>query len=462
MPAATTTDTKPARHRPKSYTVFAAAFLAGAAAAVGINRVLDVQVAQRRPQVECEPIFVALRPLPQGSPVTVWDVALKDWPKAMLPASALRAGDAFEGCVLRHAIREGQPLLAVQLVRSGSGEGPTPNEAFVPAVPAPVHAAADTSASADLWTPAASAPTQPPPPPAAPVAASPAATTEADVATASPPAAASPAAESPVSAAASEDKAEVVTVVPEASPAAPASEPDAGTVAAEAAAPQEHLAEQAGEELGATPAADQPVAAIVPDAPVTPVAPVPTEVPTSATPTLAAQPAAVSPNRLVDDASEAVATDVSSMPSVMAAPATAGTNAARPPANEAGRFLVVPERIAMQADTSFTTPRPQPPGPPATERTPPQQSRPRTQPRPAATRTGQAVPQQPAPGSKGQPQQRPPSQQSQRSGPTSSTSKGWGGMFPNVAAGIEAIGSQWQRGRSAAGQPQRGDQSISR
>jgi len=163
MPAATTTDSKPARHRPKSYTVFAAAFLAGAAAAVGVNRVLDVQVAQRRPQVECEPIFVALRPLPQGSPVTVWDVALKDWPKAMLPTSALRAGDAFEGCVLRHAIREGQPLLAVQLVRSGSGEGPTGAEAFVPAVPAPAQPMVETSASADLWTPAESTPSQPAP-----------------------------------------------------------------------------------------------------------------------------------------------------------------------------------------------------------------------------------------------------------------------------------------------------------
>jgi hypothetical protein len=440
MPAATTTDTKPARHRPKSYTVFAAAFLAGAAAAVGINRVLDVQVAQRRPQVECEPIFVAIRPLPQGAPVTVWDVALKDWPKAMLPTSALRAGDAFEGCVLRHALREGQPLLGVQLVRSGSGDGQTSVEAFVPAVPAPAQPSADTSASADLWTPAASAPTQPTAPPAAPVAAS------------------------PVPAASAEDKAEVVTAVPAAAPADPASEPDVGSVAADAAAPPEHLVEEVDEATPATPAADQPVVATVPDVPIAPVAPVPTEVPASATPapTLAAGPAAVSPSRVVDDASEAVATDVSSMPSVMAAPATAGTKASRPPVNEAGRFLVVPERIAMQADTSFTTPRPQPPGPPPTERTSPQQSRPRTPPRPAATRTGQTATQQPAAGSKGQPQQRPPSQQSQRSGPTSSTSKGWGGMFPNVAAGLEAIGGQWQRGRSASGQPQRGDQSISR
>ena len=51
MSAETTRTAAPAasaRHRPKSFTVFAAAFIAGAAAAVGVNRVLDVQLAQRR------------------------------------------------------------------------------------------------------------------------------------------------------------------------------------------------------------------------------------------------------------------------------------------------------------------------------------------------------------------------------------------------------------------------------
>jgi Flp pilus assembly protein CpaB len=58
---------------------------------VGVNRTLDVRMAQSKPRVESEAIFVALRSLPQGSPVTVWDVALRDWPKAMMPATALRA-----------------------------------------------------------------------------------------------------------------------------------------------------------------------------------------------------------------------------------------------------------------------------------------------------------------------------------------------------------------------------------
>ena len=110
----------PARHRPKTLTVFAAAFIAGAGVAVGVNRALDVHLAQSKPQVECEPIFVALRSLPQGSPVTVWDVALRDWPKAMVPSTALKSSDTFEGLLLRHPLREGQPLLSVQLIRAAA------------------------------------------------------------------------------------------------------------------------------------------------------------------------------------------------------------------------------------------------------------------------------------------------------------------------------------------------------
>lgn len=105
-----------ASHRPRALTVFAAAFAAGAVAAVGINRTLDIHLAQAKPQVECEPIFVALRDLPQGAPVTVFDVALQEWPKAMMPSTALRAKDRFDGMLMKQPIREGQPLLAGQLV----------------------------------------------------------------------------------------------------------------------------------------------------------------------------------------------------------------------------------------------------------------------------------------------------------------------------------------------------------
>lgn len=139
--------------RPKALTVFTAAFVAGAVAAVGINRALDVHLAQAKPQVECEPIFVALRDLAQGSPVTIWDVALRDWPKAMLPTTALRAEDRFEGMLVRHPVREGQPLLSVQLMAAEARAVPSESieqvaETYAPRTFQPAPA---SQPDADLW-----------------------------------------------------------------------------------------------------------------------------------------------------------------------------------------------------------------------------------------------------------------------------------------------------------------------
>jgi len=150
-------DRRPAARsqRPKATTVFAAAFLAGAAAAVGLNRTLDVHLAQRQPRVESEPIFVALRSLPQGAPLTVWDIALRDWPKAMLPAAALRPRDSFDGMVLKHAIREGQPILSVQLVKVSTPQvdGQMAEATAAPAAMAPASGGAPAEQT-DLWAPA--------------------------------------------------------------------------------------------------------------------------------------------------------------------------------------------------------------------------------------------------------------------------------------------------------------------
>lgn len=160
------------RHRPSTLTVFGAAFVAGAVAAFGINSVLDSHLVRSQPQVECEPIFVALRSLPQGTPVTVWDVALRDWPRAMLPQTALRAEDTFEGRILRHPLREGQPLLSVQLAEvetaeARRGDGPLTTsalaaaveEAFAPPVPATAVEAFAPPVPATTPAPGAAPPT---------------------------------------------------------------------------------------------------------------------------------------------------------------------------------------------------------------------------------------------------------------------------------------------------------------
>lgn len=136
-------------HRPRSYTVFGAAFVAGAAAAFGVNNVLDAHLARSRPQVESESILVAIRSLPAGAPVTVWDVALKDWPKAMVPAAAMRVTDDLENLVARHPLREGQPVLAVQLARVDAEEAAAAKPVEVVSTAHQGRAAPER----DLWDP---------------------------------------------------------------------------------------------------------------------------------------------------------------------------------------------------------------------------------------------------------------------------------------------------------------------
>ncbi|MGI9177719.1 MAG: SAF domain-containing protein [Pirellulales bacterium] len=405
MSAATPSNPTPARHRPKSLTVFAAAFIAGAAAAMGVNRILDVQLAQRRPQVECEPIFVALRSLPQGSPVTVWDVALKDWPKAMLPGSALRASDSFEGFVLRHAIREGQPLLAVQLVRSDAiGRSPGTSiaaESFTAPVPAATASPPAQSTQADLWTPAEAVTVskQSEPTPAEPAVA--------------------------------ESHREAASVAPTTVATRPAPLPQATDTAASTAGKS-------------------------------PMPPSPTDI---EPPSNRNRPTPVPVQDDHDMMAEAIVADVASMPSVMASAPGLNQPASTSPGGDAGRYLVVPERIALQADTSFTTPRPQPPGPP-TARTAQET---RAAPAPAAQRSRQTSSNGPPTTGRREPQAQQPSQQAlqqrpqqstarNRPAPTASGQRSWGEMFPNMAAGIEAMGSAWQKPKagSTSGQPQAG------
>lgn len=355
-------------HRPRAATVFAAAFIAGAAAAFGVNRALDVHLAQSKPQVESEPIFVALRSLPQGAAVTVWDVALRDWPKAMMPAAAMRPQDSFEGAVLKHPIREGQPLLAFQLVKAATEADSQMAGAMPATLPAPQPV--DAIPQPDLWAPGE----QPAP-----------ATAAAAPATAP----IEPAAESVIPPATGEP---TVAVAPPVEPVVPAAEPE--------------------------------VVSVVQPAPTTDI-----EAPQAAQQTQA----------------------------VAAAPAV--------------RYLVVPERIAMQADRSFVAPAPaQQPvmtpvqqSQPAEQATPqpqqvakqpppvreaPQSNQQRTrtarQPRSTVNQPQQPTPQRPAPTN-----QRPAAAKPRGNASTFQS------MFPNLSAGMTAVEEQLQkikRDRETAGE----------
>jgi hypothetical protein len=446
MHQAPSTEPRPKRHRPKALTVFLAAFVAGAAAAVGINQALDVHLSQKKPQVESEPIFVALRSLPQGSPVTIWDVALRDWPKAMLPTTALRAEDSFEGCVLRHPLREGQPLLSVQLMRAGQTAHtdalPTATT-FAPPTPAtPVARAVE----ADLWTPAPAstpAPTQPsaPPPPVAtaqPAVVTPPQSTSPDVA---PP---TPAPATVVATPAANDT--VDTVAP---PAAVAATPE---VAEPAPVSMEPVVVPNDQTPVAGDAASLPVAVSGEPTLAEPLPgePTPADTPPPADVGVESVVTAQSVKTPAGSTAEPAAEPTSADPVGDDAPATAAAD--RKPRDGITRYLVVPERIALQADAGFADPpaaqQPAAAPPAEVENLPPvrqtataqarpqptgqqrsaQQTRPTTRPQPAP----QMRQQQP-----GQPRRQPTPPNSRQA--TTAGPRGLGAMFPKIAAGIDAM-----------------------
>lgn len=316
--------------RPRMVMVFAAAFVAGGAAAVGVNSVLDVWRTQAKPVVESEPIFVALRSLPQGAPVTVWDVGLRSWPKAMLPATAIRAEDSFEGCVLRHPLREGQPLLSVQLMRLEGRAAPGSESAsFDLAAAANAFAAAPAAApEADLWAPAATT-SEPRPAPHKP--------TSTDVAPLVPdgrgPAVPANATPSPGQTVGEPTPADV------AAPGAvePALEPEAEPVAG---SPTPVVVQPLPESTPGTASGD---ADRLPDEP---------------TPADTAAPAAAPQT---DPPLVSVMKQPADQDPVTPADAAAPAGPQRPKGSDGlVRYLVVPERIAREADTLFATPAPSP------------------------------------------------------------------------------------------------------
>jgi len=424
MSTTATTKNNGRKHRPKASTVFAAAFLAGAAAAVGVNRAFDVHLAQSVPQVESEPIFVAIRSLPKGAPVTIYDVALREWPKAMLPSTALRANTSFDNLVLRHPLQEGQPILSLQLAQVS----PEPTAQLAATTPSPVEPERVVQ-SAPLMPAPAFVPYEAATPIPAP------ATTEQPQATATPadsaelaetePTGAEPAVRvTPEPASVAEAEApepetmatRVTTDTPKVTEATetgpnppkpmevanvdPMPEPATTVAAAEASvepsmgepAPAEQVAPPAPAQMAATVAAAEPTpapaeatieepaaasAASVAEDNEQPAEPTlaSTNQPTSGTP--AVEPVDVTAAVLAEAAArQAEAASAADEPAIMLESPTPETTAnsttspisqdkpaatvrPTPASQQVMRYLVVPERIALQVDHAFT--RPQPP-----------------------------------------------------------------------------------------------------
>lgn len=458
--AADTASETARRHRPKATTVFVAAFVAGAVAAVVVNRVLDVHLAQAKPQVESEPIFVTLRPLPQGAPVTVWDVALRDWPRAMLPASALRASDSFTGSVLKYPLREGQPLLSVHLVplepAASSETRPALEEVYAPPPQArPVAERTRPQREPDMWTPGGTPASMPQ-----------ATTTPAQAPPAESNATIPPAEPEPTEVAVAEPTAPAVPEPTEQAVAEPAGETPADETQVVA---EPTLAADEGQE-DAESTAVPPVVAAEP-------------APAVGMPTEAAEPATLPPAaprqpRLTTDVEPALdmpsrpAVDLDTLPSVMAR-AEESTEAAEEPRTAGSvRYLVVPERIARQADTMFAVPEApaaEEGAVPASPQAPPKaqadQPAPRSVAEPRQQRSGSSASgrQTSQPSVQRQASQQPSSRQPSSRQPEQAAGQGrsplgpraWGEMFPNVAAGVEAIGNRWRGEEPEASEPPR-------
>jgi len=452
-------------HRPRAVTVFAAAFVAGAAAAVGVNRALDVRLAQAKPRVESEAIFVALRSLPQGTPVTVWDVALRDWPKAMLPASAMRAHDSFSGQVLRHPLREGQPLLAIQLMPAAGDTGgpadapPTPPPAAYAQVSAPVEA--------DLWAPAEPAAPQPAAPsvtagtPPVPPTTTPPAPTAAAAPTDETASWPQPAATPPV-----EPNAAPSPVIATAAEPTPAAEAGIEPTPSVAVTPESSTAEQAQSAVAAEPSpAIDPTAAQVAGAQETmPVTAAATDIASGPAPTTVSPPEPIAQPTVALPQTPTMVADIVAPEPVTEPVSVVATAPSPPPVAEVAvrplpRYLVVPENIAVQADRSFAIPTTSVPpvqtqrpvtGPVGVQQLPPPAGstvaapRGRTSGQPAQQQR-QAVGQEPRQPHQRQGRQPAPANGTGTDGSSTSQPRLGAAMFPNISAGIEAIEGEWSR-----------------
>ena len=482
--------TPPTRsHRPRAVTVFAAAFIAGAAAAVGVNRTLDVRMAQSKPRVESEAIFVALRSLPQGSPVTVWDVALRDWPKAMMPATALRASDTFSGHVLKHPLREGQPLLSIQLAPASQSVQPAAEPSVFPPPAAytqsgtPVVPTADN----DLWSPAAPVTVQAPASvqPSASQSISQGATPAAVPVAVQPAEAAAPTASIAMAPTQSPTPVQIPTqeIAPLQEPVAASTKPaplePAPTVAApegpamatDAAEPASSSAASSSAASSSTTSSDDSVAAAaeaeVAESPTPAAEPVPA-------PAIGAQPQTRPEATAAADAvplqPAVAASDIPEPSAPLPTPPItpiAVTPIAPPapverPRPTHSRYLVVPESIAVQADTSFTARTAAPQQPAETQASPTPQAASRSGSNGVtllpATTTADRSPQSRPQGNS--PQPRTPQRQGRQAQPTRPGAPAntvppprlGSTMFPNLSAGIDAIEGRMRGEQPAQGQ----------
>jgi hypothetical protein len=377
----------------------------------------------------------------------------------MMPATALRASDTFSGHVLKHPLREGQPLLSIQLSPSEQSVQPTAEPTVFPPPAAYTHSATPVVpvSDGDLWSPAAPVTAQAATPvqPSVPLSVSQA------------PAPAAP--QVPVLPQQSTSAEITTTPTPTPSTTHITTTPDTS----EGTATVEQTPAPAAEAMVADPVtAPVPTTTTVPvtdqaSDSVTPAAQ-PASEPVTAAEQTAAVPTVTPSSDIGPPAEPATVGDIpepfAALPSpsiadtpIAVAPPTPPIPAPRPRSTHS-RYLVVPENIAVQADASFAarTPAPQQVPDVSTSPTPLAASRAGSnavKPLPATTAADRGPQSRPQ---GNPPQGRTPQRQGRQAQPANPGAPAntvpqprlGSTMFPNLSAGIDAI-----EGRIRGGQP---------
>lgn len=106
----------------RRYTlVFYAAVATALAATFGVWRALAAARAESR--IATRPVLVATRDLPEGSALSLTDVAVNQWPATTVPTGAFGQTDSVVGRVTRVAVFKGEAIVPGRLAPEGTGPG---------------------------------------------------------------------------------------------------------------------------------------------------------------------------------------------------------------------------------------------------------------------------------------------------------------------------------------------------
>ncbi|MCR4416054.1 MAG: Flp pilus assembly protein CpaB, partial [Thermoguttaceae bacterium] len=108
--------------RAKSILLLLLALGCGLVASIGITQVMATRDTAATTSTETETIFVAMKDIAMGDPITAQMVKLEPWPKDKVPAGAISKLEDLEGRKPRGPIPAGSPIVEKHLVGKGLNE----------------------------------------------------------------------------------------------------------------------------------------------------------------------------------------------------------------------------------------------------------------------------------------------------------------------------------------------------